>query len=263
MNNIISNFGQIVQQATERGLPLKKKAILREYLQAKFVSHFYSFPEANKLSFVGGTSLRLLRGLPRFSEDLDFDNLGLNDKQILALVEKIVEIFLLENIEVELKVTQREYKNYFEFHFPNLLHHLKITTNPKEKLNIKLDYASHWQGQSTQVILFNQYGFIERVVTNQLDQLVVQKLAAYAGRKRTQARDLYDVVWLYAQGARLDDKFLKANQHEELVSKAIEKFKQEGATKSLKQRLKPFLLNSTDVDKIELLGDVLQEMRAA
>ena len=41
--------------------------------------------------FVGGTSLRLLRNLNRFSEDLDFDNWGLSNKQITDLVNEAVK----------------------------------------------------------------------------------------------------------------------------------------------------------------------------
>ncbi len=260
MNNIISNFEQIVRQATNRGLPLKKKAILREYLQAKFISHLYSQSKASQLSFVGGTSLRLLRDLPRFSEDLDFDNLGLSDKQVLKLVQEVAKAFMLENIALDLHVAQRQHKNYFELRFPNLLYQLKISTNPKEKLMVKVDYARYWQGQSTQVLLFSEYGFVERVVTNVLDQLLVQKLAAYVGRRRTQSRDIFDVVWLYGQGARLDKKFMKVNELTNLVEKAQAKYASEGASKALEQRLELFLIHSSGVSKIHMLGDVLERL---
>ncbi|MDZ7586936.1 MAG: nucleotidyl transferase AbiEii/AbiGii toxin family protein, partial [Patescibacteria group bacterium] len=89
MNNLTANFNQVLEFAREYGLPLgKKRGILREYLQALFLSKLYKNHLAAKLVFVGGTSLRLLRNLPRFSSDLDFDNLGLSNKQIIGLVNE-------------------------------------------------------------------------------------------------------------------------------------------------------------------------------
>src|SRR3990167_5165991 len=102
MNNIASNFNQILEQARENGMPAeKKRGILREYLQVKFLAWLYSRPAAKKLSFVGGTALRIIHGIDRFSEDLDFDNLGLTRPELSDLVGKTAQEFKRENIEVE------------------------------------------------------------------------------------------------------------------------------------------------------------------
>ena len=61
MNNLITNFEQVLAMAKEYGLPIeKKRGILREYLQSKFLVFFYNLSGSEKMSFVGGTSLRLL-----------------------------------------------------------------------------------------------------------------------------------------------------------------------------------------------------------
>jgi hypothetical protein len=60
MNNIISNFPQILTYAKQLKAPLNsQRAIVREYLQSMAVSTIFALPESKKLSFVGGTSLRL------------------------------------------------------------------------------------------------------------------------------------------------------------------------------------------------------------
>ncbi len=260
MNNIISNFPQIVQQAQQRGLPLKKRAILREYLQAKIINHYYANVASSKLSFVGGTSLRLLRGLPRFSEDIDFDNLGITSKKITDLTKQVVQQLRLENIKLDLQVTQKNYKNYLEFKFFDLLKPLGISTDPREKLMIKVDYSDHWLGQTPEVILLNQYGLIEQVVTNPIDQLLVQKLGAYVQRKQTQPRDIFDIVWLFAQGARLDQEFVQANKLGNIVEKAKDKFAREGVSNKMMQKLQPFLLNPTEISKLSIFGEVLKQL---
>ena len=92
MNNIVANFEQILSFAQEYGLPVsKKRAILREFLQVKILNIIYQQKASSLLSFTGGTSLRLLKNLDRFSEDLDFDNLGLEHKNISSIVENVIK----------------------------------------------------------------------------------------------------------------------------------------------------------------------------
>ena len=262
MNNLISNYNQILDFAQKQGIPIsKERGIIREYLQTKFLFHLYNQNSSNKLSFIGGTSLRLLRNLPRFSEDLDFDNLGLADSEIATLIRNVVAQFQKENIETELYINQGD-KNNINVKFPNLLSDLKITTNPREKLMIKFDYTSLWKNQQTEVVLLNKFGFIERIVTNTLNIVFTQKLTAFANRKQTQPRDMFDVVWLFSQGAKLDKEFMRNNDLDKLVPNALYKFDQE--KKSLKAhetRLKPFLFNEDESKKITFLGDILNELQ--
>ena len=115
MNNIAGNFNQILEQAKE-----------------------------------GGTSLRILHGIDRFSENLDFDNLGLTRRELAELVRQTAGDFERENIEVEVSAKLKEGITYHSLRFPKLLFDLKITTNPKEKLMIKVDYSNQWRGQKTE-----------------------------------------------------------------------------------------------------------------
>lgn len=255
------NFDQIKEFAKQSSTPVdRERGVIREFLQSKFISILYGFSKATKLSFVGGTSLRLLRDLPRFSEDLDFDNLGLSGDEIGVLVSDVVKRFDSEGIKTELKTSIKEYKTYFELRFPDLLHQLGISTNPKEKVMIKVDYANLWKGQVTEGVLFNRYGFIASVLTNTMDQLLVQKLTAYAKRPRTQARDLYDIVWLYSQGARLDGAFMVKNNITDVTDIARERLEDEGVTSGLRERLKPFLFGIGELNKLDLVGEVLKKL---
>lgn len=261
MNNIIINYQQILKFAKEAGLPpTKQRGIIREYLQSKFISDFYSYPQAKKMSFIGGTALRLLRNQNRFSEDLDFDNLGLTNQQIISLVEKVVNDFKLENIEAELHSNIQAGKTYFELRFPNLLFELRITTNPREKLMIKVDYSDNWKGQRIENILMNKYGFIENIQTNDINQVIVQKLTAYVERKQTQPRDIYDVVWLYTQGVKLNEDFLRINGKQNLLKEAKNKFNKEGLSAGFSRKLAPFLFNEKEIKKLEFFSDVLQKL---
>jgi len=261
MNNVVTNFDQIMEFAKKSNIPeLKKRGIVREFLQTKFLRLLYRNSSAKKLSFVGGTALRLLRGLDRFSEDLDFDNLGLSNKKIIELIEGVVDEFLKENIKVELKKNIKDKKTYFELRFPKLLYDLKISTNPKEKLMVKVDYSDIWKGQEVEVVLLDRYGLMENIVTNNLDQILVQKLTAFTRRNRVQPRDIYDIVWLYSLGARLDERFMSKNGLKDLVKQARKRLSERGFKEGDKRKLRPFLFKEDNISRLNLFKGVLEKL---
>src|SRR3990167_3338328 len=140
MNNAIANFNEILRFAKSYGLPPeKKRAILREYLQTKILSLLYRESTSQNLFFVGGTALRLLRGLDRFSEDLDFDAVGITSHQSRLLVNTVLQRLRQEDITVELHQNKTMKRWYFELRFPGLLTQLQLSPNRDEKLMIKLD----------------------------------------------------------------------------------------------------------------------------
>ena len=52
--------------------PIEKKNLAREYLQALILQSLQRAGAMTALAFHGGTALRFLYSLPRYSEDLDF-----------------------------------------------------------------------------------------------------------------------------------------------------------------------------------------------
>lgn len=255
MNNIVTNFDQILEFGRNYGLPMtKKRGILREYLQVKILDLIYQEKISVNLFFVGGTCLRLLYGLDRFSEDLDFDLVAIDQPQAKKLMKSVYQQLLRENISVDFYQNITARRAYWEFRFKNLLYELGLTTQPEEKLMIKFDFETFWQGQKRQVVLLNRYGFLVNVVTIPLDQILTQKLFAYTRRKQTLPRDIYDIIWLIAQGAKPDWSFAKKNNLPlDLVGEVIAKFeKEKKKLKTLKLKLKPFLVNENNVEKLEL-----------
>lgn len=252
MTNLTADFDQITAYAKGYGLPVtKKRAILREYLQVKIISLIYAQKQAKNLFFVGGTSLRLLHNLDRFSEDLDFDSKGLSKNEIKDILSAVLENLAKENIGVDFYHNPKDKKAYCEFRFPKILFETGISSNKEEKLTIKFDFESFWKGQAREVITLNHYGFLVKAVSKTLDQFAVEKLVAYVNRTQNQARDLYDLVWLAAQNAKLDGVFAKKNGFDtkELVAKARARFAKEKIG-SLEHDLTPFLLDETAVSKI-------------
>ncbi len=262
MNILQDNFSQIIDMAKSYGLPaFKKRAILREYLQAKLLEIIYQQKESSHIIFVGGTSLRLLRNLNRFSEDLDFD---LENKISFNSIDNILKIVVnrlrKENIEVELYQNKKVNKTYYELRFPLILDELKLTKSKEEKLMIKLDFAKFWRGHNKEIALFRRYGFLANIVTAGSADILVEKLFAYLERKETQPRDIYDIVWLLSHQAKISQHFAnKNNLPKNLLKKVFKKYEQEKRElNTYKRRLKPFLFQEEDVNKIGLLAEILK-----
>ena len=80
-----------------------KRNLLREYLQYKILEIIFDSKYSEKLSFMGGTAIRVVHSNTRFSEDLDFDNLGLEEKDFAAMVTLIQKKMELQGYGVEIK----------------------------------------------------------------------------------------------------------------------------------------------------------------
>ena len=265
MNYIITNFEQILEFAGDYGLPANKtRAILREYLQVKILDMIYTQRSARDIFFIGGTSLRLLKGLDRFSEDMDFEySNDLSSKDIQTIIKNVHKQLEKENISVDLYQNTTDKRHYFELRFNKLLFELDISSHIDEKLAIKFDFESSWNCLTPGILLLNRYGFLVNVTTIPNDQFLVQKLKAYLNRKQTMPRDLYDIVWLISHKAKLDSKFMTKNQiHKRFVADALEKYQVEKLKiKDYKRNLEPFLFNHDNAKNIEFFAQMLEALK--
>ena len=82
------NIKQIESFYPESLKPFKRN-LLREYLQYKILEIIFDSRYGDKLAFMGGTATRIIHSNTRFSEDLDFDNLGLNKNEFVKLIQLI------------------------------------------------------------------------------------------------------------------------------------------------------------------------------
>jgi len=255
---------EILKEAQRRGIPpQKKRAILREFLQVKFLTSFYRLSGCQNFSFIGGTSLRLLRGLDRFSEDIDFDNFGLGAKQTKELLEKAASEFKKENFNLEFDFKKTKSGGTAKMKFPDLLYQLKISQNPKEKLMIKIDFTNQPRVE-TEVLLLARFGMSERVITNTLPVLLSQKFRALISRKQTRGRDFYDIFWLLRKGIKPNLVILQSlgiNKQEEFFSKIKEIYQREKKNiPFFKRQIRPFLINEENVRFLDDLPQLIEQI---
>lgn len=194
------------------------EAMLREYLQHEILKFIFEGKYAHKYTFLGGTCLRIAYGTERFSEDLDFDNVGLTQSEFeetAAVVKKELE---LRGFEVGIKFA---YKGAFHcrVRFPRLLHIYGLNPHKEARMLIKLDTEKQHYEYERQIIALDCFGIQTDMRVVPLELLGSQKVAAILGRKRAKGRDFYDIHHVLNH-TRLDygylKKHLKINNAEEL-----------------------------------------------
>jgi len=111
-----------------------EKRILREYLQYKILEIIFDSKSkiSAKLSFLGGTALRIIYGNQRFSDDLDFDNFGLTKLEFQNLAKSIKVGLELQGIKTQTDVS---FKGAYRcnLRFPEILHFLGFLLIPVKK----------------------------------------------------------------------------------------------------------------------------------
>lgn len=255
----------ILEEGERLGIPrTKKRALIREYLQSKILFSLYSQSNSKKLSFIGGTSLRILRDLDRFSEDLDFDNLGLDFRELKRLFKNIFLGLKKEEFKVDFHLKKTDNSGIGGFKFKDLLFELAIAADKEEKLNIKINYTTPKIKPETEVSILRRFGFLQPVITNRGDYILSQKIRAVVTRKEPQPRDFYDIVWFLSHRIKPNPKLfpeigVKTEKELFLELKKIYERKIEPELKNFKKKLKPFLLNETNVYYLDIFKKTIGE----
>ena len=184
-----------------------KRNILREYLQYKILEILFNSNVGHKLSFIGGTSLRIVHRINRFSEDLDFDSFSLEKEDFISLSEEIKKKLELEGYNVEIKcVFIGAYRIYVRF--LNLLFGEGLSGLKEERLMIQVDSEPHHYDYRPGRFILNKFDVFTTILVTPVDILLSMKISALLNRKRTKARDMYDILFLFGK-TEPDYRYLK------------------------------------------------------
>lgn len=259
------SWEDIHRQGERLGIPPdKKRALIREYIQTRIIRYLYEKRDARHLSFIGGTGLRILRGIDRFSEDLDFDNLGLSYSEIRNIFAEVAANLTAEGFKIEFTFKKIDGAGTGSFKFLSLLFDLDISRHKDEKLMIKLDYTTPKTKPNTEVVILNRFGLTQSVVTSPEPTLLAQKIRALFQRKEILARDIYDIVWLFSRSNAPDFRILKdvgIRNEKELYIKFEEIYESKIRPRLgvLKRKLAPFLIHPQNVRYLDFFGDLIKQ----
>lgn len=187
-------------QISKSGSSLTEKLhLLREYLQALILRSLHESEAFTCLSFVGGTALRFLYDLPRFSEDLDFSLENADGYQLDAWMKKVERDMRYAAFDVSVKQKTVRTVQGIWVGVSGLLKEAGISPLASQKISVKLEVDTHPpQGARSETHIVNKYFFMA-VRHYDLPSLMAGKIHALYTRKYLKGRDFYDLLWYRTQ----------------------------------------------------------------
>lgn len=202
---------------------------LKEIIQELALFGLWRHKFFEHAAFYGGTALRILYGLNRFSEDLDFSLLHPDNTFSLGVYEKGIRSELEAlgfTLEVEVKQKNIETAIQSAFLKGNTLEHLlKVGMppqfskqfHPEEKVKIKfeIDIDPPPLFQTEVIPLFLPVPFSIR--SYRMPDMFAGKISALLFRqwqKRIKGRDWYDFLWFIGKNIPVNLEHLKARMEQ-------------------------------------------------
>ncbi len=182
--------------------PWRGYNIAREYLQARILGALQRAGAMTSLAFHGGTSLRFLFALPRYSEDLDFALEGDASRYDFRRALRVIRAELsAEGYRVELGVREHRVVHSAFVRFPGTLYAIGLSPHPEQALVIKIEVDTNPPaGATTDTTLVRRHETL-RLFHHDRASLLAGKLHAVLQRPYTKGRDLYDLVWYLSDPA--------------------------------------------------------------
>lgn len=182
------------------------RRLAREYLQHYMLYVLFRTKHYRQLVFAGGTALRILFGVPRFSEDLDFSLAEESGRfDFSPLRRDLLHELAQAGYHAEEKAsTARNVVNTF-VKFPRLPYELGLSGHRDEALSVKIEVDTRPPaGGRTQLGLVTRYHMMYQVLHYDLPTMLAGKLHALCFRRYPKGRDLYDLLWLLSSQSGLE-----------------------------------------------------------
>lgn len=176
--------------------PLAGRNVAREYLQARVLEGMGRAGAFATLAFQGGTAVRFLYNLPRYSEDLDFalegDRSNYDLRGWLAAVQRQ---FRREGYEVRTAVRDRGALHAAWLRFPGILYEIGLSPHRDQVLAVKIDVDTNPPaGAVARTRLVRRHVSL-RLWHHDRASLLAGKVHAVLRRPFAKGRDVYDLAW--------------------------------------------------------------------
>lgn len=238
-----------------------ERGLLREYLQFLMLEIIFSSNISTKLSFLGDTCLRIVHGIKRFSEDLDFDNKELSFEEFVSLAKKIEQELQRQGFDVEIKITEKK-AIHCHIKFSNILFESKLSDIKTEKIDIQVDTFDQGYEYESELYLLNKFNVFKQIRVTPKEIILSQKLWTITQRSRAKGRDFYDIIYLL-QNTKPDIGFLSlkfgVSNWNEAKEKILEGIEGVGLEEMVRD-VQPFLINKKEAGKIKLFKEYLEQI---
>lgn len=260
---------QVLEENANLNNRLFLRTLLKDALQDYVLRFVYESEKFKDLIFTGGTCLKKVYGLPRFSEDLDFDYVKSFD--ITAFEKSLLEYFSknLQYKEISTNITNNRKTIFLKFPILKTLG-LAQSSADTQILFLRCDLAEQVGTYKTDVnqLSTKEYSFF--VLSYDLSTLFANKINAFLEREYFKSkdqkepfkgRDVFDLVWFLETSAKTGFSFapnwervfekLQIDSKREVYAKLVSKLERINK-ENLKFDLMPFI---SDKKYIEDLGN--------
>ena len=237
--------------------------MLKEYLQLQILDHLSTTSYINKISFIGGTNLRIVQGIDRFSEDLDFDCKDLSEEEFMTMTDSVVNYLRNSNIDVETRDKPNPRLTAFRrnLYFPQMLFNLGLTGHRDERLLLKIETQNQGVAYQPIVVNINKMGFFFSIQVPPLDVLCAMKFSAILSRQK--GRDFYDTIFLLSKTNPNMD-FLHAKTGISTMKELKNAMKNRLLGIDLNEKKRDFvhlLFNESNAERILKFGEIINGMQ--
>lgn len=175
--------------------PADKLNLLREYVQAMVLRSLHESEAFVNLAFVGGTALRFVHGLPRFSEDLDFSLEKRVGYKPEVWLKKVKDDLRFSGFDARVSWSDRTTVHKSWVKVAGVMKDAGLCGRADQNLSIKLEIDSEPPtGAVSQTGIINRHAMLSLRYYD-LASLMAGKVHALITRKYAKGRDWYDLVW--------------------------------------------------------------------
>lgn len=238
------------------------RMILMEYIQCQTLEYLSRQPEAAGMAFIGGTCLRLVHGINRFSEDLDFDCKNLDQTRFLHLTDNLLTYLEKCGYKVEAKGKESNKLKAFRrsIYFPELLYSLNLSGYREQRFLLKVETQDQGVDYPFETVFLNRCGFLFPLKVAPISVLCAMKVMAVLNRGK--GRDFFDLMFLLQ---RTEPDYVFLEQKNGINNKAqliMELIKKAGSTDLSRKRrdFEHLLIEKSDAERILWFGDLVKNV---
>jgi predicted nucleotidyltransferase component of viral defense system len=259
LNEIIRQFPKELQKSEFYD------QMVKEYIHHHILQILFTTKHANKISFLGGTAIRLFYGLKRFSEGLDFDCFDLSKDQFFEMTDKVAKELLQNGFDVVIE-DKKKHDNLKAFRrvfvFPELKFKLGLSQQREAKFFIKIEAESHNIKYKPDIKILNGFGITAPINVVPVNLMFSTKISAALTRKKD--RDFFDIIHLIAFSkpdfdylnkkygidtpAKLKTALLEAANSKQLDKRTVYDCDHMLFSKNDNQKIKNFIMNISSID---------------
>ncbi len=175
--------------------------LVREYLQARVLEALQRGGAFEHWAFLGGTALRFLHRLPRFSEDLDFSRTTIEPShdtlraEFGRVVGPVRKMFAAETYDIDVRDRPDAVVQSAFVVFPGLLHELGLSPHRGQRISVKIEVDTNPPPYAVTETSIVRRHVLLNLLHYDKASLLAGKLHALINRPWVKGRDLYDLVW--------------------------------------------------------------------